>query len=166
MNRQPSRTATTGRTARGGALAGLVLSAALAACGSSPPVDGEGGRELLARVQAENYRAWSHAPGWETRMPSMKGGHGGQLDIYVNDTFEAAVTSGQTVSQWPEGSTIVKEVWMSDTLRYIDIMDKQSGGWYWDELDADGTILAAGHPDGCTNCHSSGVDYVRAFDLP
>jgi hypothetical protein len=144
----------------------LALSAWLTACGSAPPVDGDGGRQLLTRVQAEGYRDWSHAPGWETRKPSMKGGHGGQLDIYVNDTFAAAITAGEPVRTWPIGSTIVKEVWMSDTLRYIDILDKRSDGWYWDELDADGTILAAGHPDGCTNCHGSGVDYVRAFDLP
>jgi len=164
MNGQPLRKAAAGKSAR--ALAYLALSAGLIACGSASPVDGDGGRELLARVQAANYRAWSHAPGWETRRPSIKSGHGGQLDIYVNDSFAAAVTGAQTAAQWPEGSTIVKEVWMSDTLRYIDIMDKRRDGWYWDELDADGTVEAAGHPDGCTNCHSSGVDFVRAFDLP
>jgi hypothetical protein len=142
------------------------MSAWLVACGSEPPADQDGGRELLARVQAEGYRDWSRAPGWEARMASIKGGHGGQLDIYVNDTFAAAVAGAQPVVKWPEASTIVKEIWSGDTLRYIDVMDKRAGGWYWAEFDADGSVAAAGRPEGCTNCHSSGVDYVRAFTLP
>lgn len=134
----------------------------LIACGDSAPADSEGGRDLLARVRAESYRNWERAPGWPSRLPS-RGGHGGQVDIYVNQALAAVLQHGQSVTEWPQGSTIVKDVWNGTELRSIAIMDKRADGWYWAEFNGAGAVSAAGQPEGCTTCHQSGVDYVRAF---
>lgn len=138
----------------------------LIACGGDDTVDAAGGRELLARVQNENYRSWRRAPGWESRLPSIGGGHGGQLDIYVNDVVAAMLDNGGPVKELPAGSAIVKNVWNGTDLHAIAIMDKRADGWYWAEFSGSGEVSAAGHPAGCINCHQSGVDYVRAFVLP
>lgn len=149
-----------------GLLSALIASALVVACGDDEVVDADGGRELLTRVQAEDYRAWSRAPGWESRLPSIGGGHGGQLDIYVNDAVALLLASGQPVSELPVGSTIVKDVWRGATLHAIAIMDKRQDGWYWAEFDGAGAVSAAGRPRGCLDCHQRGRDYVRAFALP
>lgn len=161
----PKRLASHGRAVRG-LLSALIASVFVAACGDDEAVDADGGRELLSRVQAENYREWSRAPGWGARMPSISGGHGGQLDIYVNDTVAMALDSGESLSELPEGSTIVKDVWRDSTLHAIAIMDKRADGWYWAEFDEAGAVSAAGHPRGCLDCHQRGRDYIRAFVLP
>ena len=147
-------------------LCGLVATALLVACGDEQAVDAGGGRELLVRVQTENYRAWRRAPGWESRLPSIDGGHGGQLDIYVNEAIASALDNGGPIEKLPLGSTIVKDVWSGSDLHAIAIMDKRSDGWYWAEFSGVGEVTAAGHPEGCLDCHQRGVDYVRAFALP
>jgi len=144
---------------------GLIALALLVACGDDAAVDTDGGRELLARVQAESYRSWPRAPGWESRLPSIGGGHGGQLDIYVNEPIAELLDNGRAESALPQGSTIVKDVWNGNELHAVAIMDKRSDGWYWAEFSGSGEVLAAGHPHGCTDCHRRGVDYVRAFPL-
>jgi hypothetical protein len=149
-----------------GLLGALIASALLSACGDNEPVDTAGGQELLSRVQTENYREWARAPGWESRRPSISGGHGGELDIYVNDTIAAVLDGGQTIGAWLTGSTIVKDVWNGSTLHAIAIMDKRADGWYWAEFKGTGEVLAAGHPQGCLDCHERADDYVRAFALP
>ena len=139
----------------------------LTACGSDDDaVDATGGSELLQRVQDEDYRNWRRAPGWESRLPSVASGHGGQLDIYVNDRVGAFLQNRGQVSAFPVGSTIVKDVWNGSELHAIAIMDKRDDGWYWAEFNGASDVSAAGHPVGCLNCHRGGVDYVRAFTLP
>ena len=138
----------------------------LVACGDDETVDAAGGRELLARVQKENYRDWRRAPGWGSRLPSIGDGHGGQLDIYVNGVVASVLNDSGPVTALPVGSAIAKDVWSATDLHAIAIMEKRLDGWYWAEFDGVGDVLAAGHPQGCINCHQSGVDYVRAFDLP
>lgn len=145
----------------------LLAVSVLIACGDGDdPVDAAGGRELLARVQNESYRSWHRAPGWESRLQSIGGGHGGQLDIYVNEVVAAILDDGEPVKELPPGSTVVKDVWNGTELHAIAIMDKRADGWYWAEFNGAGDVSAAGHPVGCINCHQSGVDYVRAFVLP
>jgi hypothetical protein len=148
-------------------LAAIFATSVLIACGGGDDtVDATGGRELLARVQNENYRSWRRAPGWDSRLPSIGGGHGGQLDIYVNDVVAAILDNGGPVKELPAGAAIVKDVWNGTDLHAIAIMDKRADGWYWAEFSGFGEVSAAGHPAGCINCHQSGVDYVRAFVLP
>lgn len=145
---------------------GLIAVVLMAGCGDEDAVDTDGGRVLLARVQAEDYRQWRRAPGWDSRLPSIGGGHGGQLDIYVNQAIAELLDSGRSVGALPSGSTIVKDVWNGTSLHAIAIMDKREDGWYWAEYQASGEVLAAGHPHGCLDCHERGADYVRAFVVP
>jgi len=154
------------RFAASNLLAALIGSTMLVACGGEDAVDAPGGRELLMRVQDANYRNWRRAPGWDSRLPSVGDGHGGQLDIYVNETVSAVVASGTSGEVLPPGSTIVKDVWDGDTLHAIAIMDKRSDGWYWAEFDGREEVSASGHPRGCIECHRRGADYIRAFSLP
>ena len=149
-----------------GLLAGLLAGILLVACGDAGPVDATGGRALLERVQTDDYRTWQRAPGWATRAPSIAGGHGGQLDIYVNDVVASVLDRGEHVSELRAGSTIVKDVWDGMTLHAIAIMDKRQDGWYWAEFDAKSAVSASGHPQGCITCHERGDDFVRAFVLP
>jgi len=144
----------------------FAISVLIACGGSDDSVDAAGGRELLARVQNENYRSWRRAPGWESRSPSVGGGHGGQLDIYVNEVVASILDNGGPVKELPVGSAIVKDVWNGTEIHAIAIMDKRADGWYWAEFNGAGDVSAAGHPAGCINCHQSGVDCVRAFVLP
>jgi hypothetical protein len=144
---------------------GIVAIAWLVACGDDEAVDAAGGRELLLRVQTENYQQWDRPPGWEAQKPSLEGGHGGQLDIYVNELVASSLESETPVRQLPVGSTVVKDVWTGANLHAIAIMDKRADGWYWAEFNGKGEVLAAGHPEGCILCHRRGVDYVRAFSL-
>lgn len=145
---------------------GLIAIALTVGCGEEDPVDADGGRALLERVQSEGYRQWRRAPGWDSRLPSIGGGHGGQLDIYVNEAIASLLDSGMSVAALPVGSTIVKDVWNGAELHAIAIMDKREDGWYWAEYRASGEVLAAGHPHGCIACHQRGADYVRAFIVP
>lgn len=45
-------------------------------------------------------------------------------------------------------------------------MQKREAGWYWAEFDAAGDVSYSGAPRLCIDCHASGADAVRAFDLP
>lgn len=145
---------------------GLMALALLVACGDNEPVDSGGGAELLMRVRAADYRAWPRAPGWQSRLPSVGGGHGGELDIYVNEAIATVLARGTPVDELPVGSTIIKDVWRGADFHAIAIMDKRSDGWYWAEFTGDGEVSAAGHPRVCIDCHQRGKDYVRAFALP
>ena len=140
--------------------------ALLAACGSDDEnEDDAGARQLLERVRGETYREWSRPPGWGSRTPS-NAPHGAEVDIYVNDPVAEVIATGDSGDVWPEGSTIVKDGWSGAQLELIAIMDKRSDGWYWAEYDRNGEPMYSGHPATCTNCHSSGSDFVRAFSLP
>jgi hypothetical protein len=142
------------------------VAALAAACGGENENQDEAGAlELLAGVQEQNYREWIRPPGWPTRTRSSAP-HGAEVDIYVNDRVVEALGADAPLLAWPEGSTIVKDGWNGPELRLIAIMDKRSDGWYWAEYDASGEPTYSGRPATCTNCHSSGSDFVRAFPLP
>ncbi len=145
------------------------LARALSAAGALAPLliatacaedDGEA-RALLASVQSQNYRTWSHAPGWETRSPSHA--HTQTSDIFTNDALSAALVTDPTHSNVPEGSLIVKDGYNADHLALIAIMQKRSTGWYWAEYSATGDPSFFGQPSVCINCHQLGTDFIRAF---
>jgi hypothetical protein len=145
-----------------------LCSTILLGCGSDDEKnqDPAGANELLSRIQAENYRGWARAPGYEQRMQSAAP-HGSEVDIYVNPTLSEAL-AGPAIDSWPEGSTIAKDGWKSDgeTLHIVAVMEKRTDGWFWAEYDGAGEPLYSGSPDICTGCHASGADYVRAFGFP
>lgn len=135
----------------------------LAGCGDDGNQDADGARALLARVQADNYRSWDRAPGWEQRKPST-GAHAKAVDIFVNDRAAEGLATESERGPLPEGSIIVKDGFGdSDELRLTAMMQKRNDGWYWAEYSASGDPSFSGHPDICLNCHRTGTDFIRAF---
>lgn len=126
--------------------------------------DPEGAKRLFAEIREQDYRSWMRAPGYEERQTSAAP-HGGEVDIYVNELVVGAL-GGQPAAAWPEGSIVAKDGWNGMRLHIVAIMQKRSDGWFWAELDAAGEPLYSGQPSVCIECHSSGSDSVRAFDLP
>jgi hypothetical protein len=135
----------------------------LAGCGDNQ--DPAGARELWRRIQAEDYRSWPRAPGYETRR-SSRAPHGNRVDIYINDTIASALVAGDALDAWPDGSLIVKDGFDDSDLDLVAVMEKRLGGWFWAEYDDEGDASYSGEPELCTDCHESGDDGVRAFSLP
>jgi hypothetical protein len=117
----------------------------------------------LERVEALGYRRWATAPGYEQRVESQ-GPHGGEVDIYVNETVTEAL-NGAGLEEWPEGALIVKDGFNGDKQLLTAIMEKRADGWAWSEYYTGGEPYS-GPPNVCINCHQSGSDFVRAFSLP
>jgi hypothetical protein len=119
--------------------------------------------ELLERVRDQDYTAWQRAPGFGSRTPS-DAPHSDQVEIFVNDVVGDALAADEPLTEWPEGSIIVKDGYTDDgELALIAVMAKRSTGWFWAEYDADDAPLYSGVPDVCVDCHDSGSDFVRAF---
>jgi len=135
----------------------------LVACGDNQ--DDAGARDLLSRVEADQYRSWDRAPGWASRRASSAP-HSDDVDIYVNDIVAEVLAFAQPTERWPEGSIIVKDGFDGSELEIIAVMEKRSDGWFWAEYDSAGDPDYSGHPDICIDCHQSGSDGVRAFALP
>jgi hypothetical protein len=144
-------------------LAAVCVVASTAGCGDDQ--DPEGAAELWERIHAEEYRSWTRAPGYESRRQSSAP-HGNMVDIYVNDALQAAIVGGEPLASWPDGSLIVKDGFDDSDLELVAVMEKRGSEWYWAEYDGEGAAEYSGKPDVCTDCHSSGADYVRAFGFP
>ncbi len=142
----------------------IAFSLLLASC-SDNNQDPAGAEDLLDEVRAADYQSWARAPGYPTRTASTAP-HGDMVDIYINDVLAEVLASGETLTEWPEGSLIVKDGFKSDAPHLVAIMDKRADGWFYAEYDADDEILYSGSPDTCTGCHSAGADFVRAFGFP
>ena len=139
----------------------------LSSCGNDNQSPDEA-RTLWDRINSEDYRSFSRAPGYETRQPS-NAPHGERVDIYVNDTIQNVLASGETVNTWPVGSLIVKDGFNADgELEIVAVMDKQDDGWFyaeWIGLETDEASYS-GQPAVCVNCHAAGADAIRAFGFP
>lgn len=138
--------------------------AVLSGCGGDNQ-DDAGATRLLKKVRADEYRQWERPAGYETRQPT-NAPHSENVDIYINDQVVAALTGTAPITEWPVGSTIVKDGFADGDLEIIAIMDKREDGWFWAEYDSDGDAIFSGKPDVCLDCHDSGDDYVRAFNFP
>ncbi len=147
------------------ALFAVAVSALCVGCGEDDDnTDPDGAKKLYEQIVADKYTEWDRAPGYEMREKSGAP-HGGEVDIYVNDTVAAAL-AGDKISSWPVGSIIAKDGFDGGKLSLVAIMEKRKGGWYWAELDGSGGVLFSGEPSVCTDCHGSGADSVRAFGFP
>jgi hypothetical protein len=144
--------------------AGIMLLLAMnGGCGDNQ--DPEGAKQLWQQIQTLEYRTWQRAPGYERRR-GTSAPHGGQVDVYVNDVVSEALSVGEPLQLWPQGSLIVKDGWDGSELELVAVMDKRADGWFWAEYDGEGDADYSGRPEVCTDCHDSGDDYVRAFPFP
>jgi hypothetical protein len=135
----------------------------VAGCGDNQ--DDAGARALLQKIQADDYRAWDRAPGYEARRPS-NAPHSEAVDIYVNDRVSEALALAEPLAAWPVGSIIAKDGFDGSELELIAVIEKRADGWFWAEYDSEGDPDYSGRPELCTDCHEKGSDYVRAFRLP
>jgi hypothetical protein len=135
---------------------------ALAACRNQ---DEAGAEALWDEVHDADYTTWARAPGFPGRTPSTAS-HGDHVDIYINDVLVEALASGEKLTEWPEGSLIVKDGFTGEDPRLVAIMEKREGGWFWAEYEPDGKVEFSGEPRVCTKCHDAGADFVRAFGFP
>ncbi len=136
----------------------------LAGCGDDQ--DPDGAAELFQRIQDADYRSFARAPGYPGREPSAAA-HGNEVEIFINDVVVDALTQGD-LTEWPRGALIVKDGYDDGEHSLIAAMEKQDGGWFWAEwTDLTGeSAKYSGRPEICTDCHSSGADFVRAFGFP
>ena len=128
--------------------------------------------EIRDQIRADDYRqTYARAPGWDMpRQPSAGGPHGSFVDIYVSEEISDALEAGEPLTEWPEGSIIVKDGWSAASggdFEYFAFMERREDGWFWGEYRGTGRLVAAGLDDRrCAGCHASGDDQVRAFGLP
>ncbi len=143
---------------------GPVVAAALlaAACRNQ---DEAGADALWEEIHAEDYRGWQRAPGFPGREPSSAS-HGDAVEIFINDVLAEALVAGEPLTEWPEGSVIVKDGYRGGEPLLVAAMEKREGGWFWAEYEPDGDVDFSGSPGICTRCHDAGADYVRAFGFP
>ena len=121
---------------------------------------------LWDRIQAENYKAWEKAPGYETPLPS-NAPHSDNTQVFLNPTI-ADATRGPAIAEWPVGSLIVKEGTTDDgELDIVAVLDKRADGWFWAEYEENGESFYSGKPDLCIDCHSGSTnDFVWVLTLP
>jgi hypothetical protein len=149
------------RACRVGMVVGLW--SGLAACGDNQ--DPGGAAKLWKEIHTDAYRAWDHAPGYESRQKSHAP-HGDAVVIYVNDVVAEALASKTALDAWPDGSIIVKDGFDGSDLDVVAVIEKRGDKWFWAEYDAEGDPSYSGSPELCTSCHARGDDFVRAFPLP
>lgn len=124
-----------------------------------------GAAGLWETITAEDYLTWERAPGYEEPVEAV-GPHGDQVEIYVNEPIELTLATGET-EVWPEGSIIVKDALVDGRVDQVAAMWKREGVWLYAEYEPDGVVIAEGEEDPrCTGCHSTGSDFVNAFELP
>ena len=111
---------------------------------------------LFGRIQADSYPNWRVAPGYQTPQPA-EGPHGEQVQIFLNEP--AATAREEAASSWPDGSIIVKDVFVDHSIDLIAAMEKRDGVWHWGEWTPEGQPTADGaEVEPCEGCHKSGTD--------
>lgn len=145
-------------------LAAAAFALFLGACGGGNNEDEPGAKALLANVQAQSYRSWQRAPGWETRQPTVSV-HGQTADIFVNEVLSSALST-QGLGAWPVGAVLVKDAYRGGDLSLIAIMEKRDSGWFFAEFSANEEVKYSGQPDVCLGCHQAATDSVLSVGLP
>ena len=158
----------------------------LVAVAQSAMSDEERANAYFEDIQAAPYTDWAFETGVPAGFYTGTPPHGLVLRSFINDIVAEAAGSG--AAAFPEGSLIVKENHMPgdvdvasmarhaavegfegnlDTLTYMVKLpgyNPEAGDWFWAKQQPDGTILAAGKPDGCIGCHGQVADNDYVFD--
>ena len=129
-------------------------------------------QRLWERITVEErYQRYPHWPGHEGIRRSQAP-HGSFHRIYINSILRDALPC--EIKTVPEGGIIVKENFDSERrLGKVSVMAKikgynpEAGDWFWALFQADGTVIAAGKPKGCIECHAAVEenDYILVRDL-
>lgn len=149
----------------------IPLAMLLIACGGkSIPSDGKpvagiptDSTEMFTFLQSGTYKDWNA----ESKVHESEGPHG-QVRTFVNAALVASMTADK--DEHPVGGASVKELYDEDgtTLTGWAVMLKVAPGtsdktWYWYEVfsttNGSKPIQGIAHST-CTDCHSSGTDYV------
>lgn len=124
----------------------------------APPV---GEANLLPWLEAGNYARWAA----EAQAHPSAGPHFTAVRTFMNAPLLEALEGGSV--DHPVGSAVVKELY-GDTpeLGGWAVMIKTAPGssvdsWYWYEWFTGTTYADDNGVNGCGNCHSAGVDFVR-----
>ncbi len=136
----------------------------LCACGGPAAAPGSSFVELVQRLNAREYRAWTGDP--EIRG-AVKGSPHGRVRVFFDDALVASLKAGSAVH--PVGATVVKEVYGdSDQVGIHSLMVKTGEGagkesWTYFEgggaPEYKGALYGVGHSI-CVGCHQAGADYV------
>ncbi len=110
-------------------------------------------------TQTNPYKSWGHFPSYDGIYPG-KSPHGAYLRLYANPAALKAAREGRSM---PDGAIIVKENYGKDksTLMAVTPMyrvkgyNPEGGDWFWGKYGPDGTVMAAGKPKGCIECHGT-----------
>ena len=124
-----------------------------------------------------NEPGFEYYQGGTILQPASQSPHG-NFKLRFN---EEALSSLDATGELPEGGTfkegsvIVKEVFVNNTLVQFAIMKKSPGdpnaanGWLWSERGPNGSLdySITGKGGSCTSCHGDqpNRDFVRTFDL-
>jgi hypothetical protein len=146
-------------------MSALLTSFFLTACGKGGEGDsaalGASDEEVLAAI--DGYDGWSNAPSWPG-IVAGEGPHGAFVQIWWNDVALDALDAGE--AELPVGAVLVKESYADEagaSLNNVTVMWKaEAGAWTWARLGADGAVADAGALTSCSDCHSSGKDFVRS----
>lgn len=121
-----------------------------------PNAASEDSGPLFDRIQADSYPNWRVAPGYQTPQPAQ-GPHGEQVQIFLNEP--AATAREEASASWPDGSIIVKDVYVDHTIDQVAAMEKRDGVWHWGEWTPEGEPIVEGtEVEPCHGCHESGTD--------
>lgn len=116
---------------------------------------------LVPWLEASSYDTWAAEA---ERHPSL-GPHFDGVRTFVNATLLESLNAGG--NDHPVGSSVVKELYgAGPEIGGWAVMVKVAPGssvdnWYWYESFQGTTYADDTGIDGCGNCHSRGVDFVR-----
>jgi len=146
----------------------FVLLLAVASCGDDQ--DPDGARALWDQINAgAGFRSWRRAPDYPERRASFTA-HADAVEIFVSPEITSALSGSTAITEWPIGSTIVKEGYTRSGSRVlVAAMQKRADGWFWVEYNDSGDSHYSGRPKICTDCHGKRAgysDWAYSLELP
>lgn len=148
--------------------------------------DSDRATKLFEEINEAPYTDWAFQPGIPEQYYVGQEPHGMILRVFANDVAIADYEAG--TGEHSEGAIIVKENHMAEGVDISDMEAKapvegfegqlagltfmvkvpgynpDAGDWFWAKIQPDGTIDAAGTPNGCIACHGQVADNDYIFN--